>query len=363
MVCVSRKNSSKTLALLPICDGQEGTCKSDAKTGGKCKACAKGNDSVGAHRRELASNTEGNIIICSDGIRYRMNGGQNRQLCQGDNNTCANVRSKGVYCHAHLNNGIPRLKGAKKGDQYIRDGYRAVHNGVQFVKMCDYGIDECKIAAVVDGKCKKHSPKWRCQYTDCAKIRVNCTQYCKIHENGVVNKREMWKLEVAIMNWCSAKGIRYITQYSVTADLSNILQTAPPSVLSQKSYRFDFYIPDRNIFIEADGAQHFRSCHWGGDEGLVHRQHIDDIKSRYAIAQKAQIIRIHAKDAATIDSYLSRVFDMIAGNNIPLMYLSGSYMQEKRYTDEVDIEYIIVRSAVSDKYQLTEGQIDEPIDE
>ena len=56
---------------------------------------------------------------------------------------------------------------------------------------------------------------------------------------------------------------------------------------------FDFYLPEYNICIEFDGKQHFESIsYWGGDDGLINRQHNDNIKNNYCYEKNIELIRI-----------------------------------------------------------------------
>lgn len=365
MVAPARGGRRFTLSLNVICNGQDGNCTADAKKGGKCFTCLN-EDGVGARRRQLANNTEGNIVTCKDGTRYRMMSGINRQLCSGDENTCLNSLKENGLCQAHINGSIPQLKGAKEGDLYIRGGYRARHNGHQFVKMCAYDEEECFVAVTKDGLCKKHSPHWRCHYEGCTKIRVDMTDYCKIHRGGVINKKEMWRMEVAVIEWCVNNGISYTDQHQVTADPSLIADGAPASAYTQRAYRFDFYLPDDRVYIETDGRQHFHQVEiWDGTEGLEKRRYIDDAKSRYAIKNGCNIIRVHYKDGRYLDAFMMRVMDQIRTNKrkTPVMYLSSSYANEERYTElSKEIECVIIIANADNKYDKIDAVDDEPAD-
>lgn len=58
-------------------------------------------------------------------------------------------------------------------------------------------------------------------------------------------------------------------------------------------HRFDFYLPDNNLFIEYDGKQHFVAIpHWGGEEGLHERKIRDEDKDDFAVKSKEKILRI-----------------------------------------------------------------------
>jgi hypothetical protein len=56
---------------------------------------------------------------------------------------------------------------------------------------------------------------------------------------------------------------------------------------------FDFYLPEKNILIEYDGIQHYKSLKFfGGENGLLSMQKRDNIKTNYAQANNINLIRI-----------------------------------------------------------------------
>jgi very-short-patch-repair endonuclease len=56
---------------------------------------------------------------------------------------------------------------------------------------------------------------------------------------------------------------------------------------------FDFYLPDYNICIEYDGLQHFKIVDFfGGEENFNLIKIRDDIKTKYCLDNKIEIIRI-----------------------------------------------------------------------
>lgn len=57
--------------------------------------------------------------------------------------------------------------------------------------------------------------------------------------------------------------------------------------------RFDFYIPDRKLCIEFNGAQHYRSVeYWGGEEAFVRQKFRDSIKASYCLNNKIKLLHI-----------------------------------------------------------------------
>ena len=60
---------------------------------------------------------------------------------------------------------------------------------------------------------------------------------------------------------------------------------------------FDFYIPSKNIYIEYDGEQHFRTVKsWGGAEGFKKVQLRDSMKNKFCETHNIKLYRISYKD-------------------------------------------------------------------
>lgn len=79
--------------------------------------------------------------------------------------------------------------------------------------------------------------------------------------------------------------IKYITQYSTPGNVK---------------YRYDFYLPDHNTFIEFHGIQHYQPVEFFGGTSAFDRQKIrDDIKREIVKAWKGKLIIIKY----TVNSY------------------------------------------------------------
>ena len=63
--------------------------------------------------------------------------------------------------------------------------------------------------------------------------------------------------------------------------------------VSCKKLPFDFYLPKYNCCIEYDGIQHFEvNKFFGGEEGFLRRQQLDNIKTEYCKENGIKLIRI-----------------------------------------------------------------------
>ena len=80
-----------------------------------------------------------------------------------------------------------------------------------------------------------------------------------------------------------------------------------------KKLRFDFYLPEKDIFIEFDGEQHFKPSMFGGKESgeeKLQRTVINDkIKNEYCEKNKIKLIRI--KYDEDLQNKLEEIKEMI----------------------------------------------------
>ena len=61
----------------------------------------------------------------------------------------------------------------------------------------------------------------------------------------------------------------------------------------KRELKFDFFLPEKNMFIEYDGMQHFKPIEFfGGDKAYKHQKHLDSIKDKYALKKGIKMVRI-----------------------------------------------------------------------
>lgn len=83
---------------------------------------------------------------------------------------------------------------------------------------------------------------------------------------------------------------------------------------SKRPLIFDFYLPEFNTVIEYDGEQHFTPVRFGGSSLVAEKmfkrtlQH-DDIKNKFLISQKIELLRIPHWDKSRIPEILLRFTD------------------------------------------------------
>jgi len=73
----------------------------------------------------------------------------------------------------------------------------------------------------------------------------------------------------------------------------------------KKSLNYDFYLPDYNLLIEYNGAQHYDSIeYFGGDERLKNQQKRDSIKREFAKKNNIKLLEIHYKDFKKLEEII-----------------------------------------------------------
>ena len=104
--------------------------------------------------------------------------------------------------------------------------------------------------------------------------------------------REMSKLEEYIMNILLKEKINFIREKTF-------------SDLKKGKYRFDFYLPDKNLIIECDGAQHTEQVKFfqkNKSDFLKQKEH-DRRKNSYCLANNILLYRIPYYDIKNIHTF------------------------------------------------------------
>jgi very-short-patch-repair endonuclease/Zn finger protein HypA/HybF involved in hydrogenase expression len=91
----------------------------------------------------------------------------------------------------------------------------------------------------------------------------------------------MSKGERKILYWLRDNNIKFEHQYRISKNRLN------------KYFIFDFYLPEKKIFIEFDGIQHFEPVKlWGGEKGLKKVQKSDSEKDKISKNMGCKMVRI-----------------------------------------------------------------------
>lgn len=81
--------------------------------------------------------------------------------------------------------------------------------------------------------------------------------------------------------------------------------------INNRTYRFDFYLPKFNLFIEFDGLQHYEPTRFGGmsqeeaEENLKLQQESDKIKDNYCIENNFNLLRIPYWEKENIETIIN----------------------------------------------------------
>jgi len=73
--------------------------------------------------------------------------------------------------------------------------------------------------------------------------------------------------------------------------------------------RFDFYLPEQQLCIEYDGAQHFRAVkRFGGLAALKQRQINDQRKTEWCGEKKMKLVRFNYKQKHNLGKMIQELF-------------------------------------------------------
>lgn len=93
----------------------------------------------------------------------------------------------------------------------------------------------------------------------------------------------------------SSKGERIIKRILDKFNIEYLQQYKIPG--NKYQFRYDFYLPDRNLLIEFQGEQHYRpNGYFGGAERFLETQRRDIFKRELAKLAKINLIEIHHKN-------------------------------------------------------------------
>lgn len=104
------------------------------------------------------------------------------------------------------------------------------------------------------------------------------------------------KGEEAIQEFLTKLGLGYISQYRDSR------------CKNKNPLPFDIYVPSLNLKIEWDGREHNEPVEiFGGEEGFKERQINDEIKNRFCVDNKINLVRISYKNYDNIENVLTYI--------------------------------------------------------
>lgn len=90
-----------------------------------------------------------------------------------------------------------------------------------------------------------------------------------------------------------SKGEKTIREYLENNNLNYKPQYMFDGCKDKYPLKFDFYLPEQNICIEYNGAQHYRPVkYWGGEETLKKIKRRDKIKKEYCLSNNIKLLTI-----------------------------------------------------------------------
>ena len=108
-----------------------------------------------------------------------------------------------------------------------------------------------------------------------------------------------------------SKGEQAVEEYLIAHNIVFETQKRFADCIDQRPLPFDFYLPEYNMLIEYQGAQHYMATHRMGDEEkLIYRQKHDCIKREYCKDKGINLLEIPYTNLNQVSEILSDVLNM-----------------------------------------------------
>lgn len=129
---------------------------------------------------------------------------------------------------------------------------------------------------------------------------------CNIH--GEFEQRPVEHLRGCNCPKCKeSKGEKIIREYLIEHKIEYIIQHKFSDCRNKNELPFDFYLPEYNICIEYNGAQHYKPIkYWGGEETLTKIKFRDNIKKDYCTNNNIRLVVIRYNE--NVLTKLSKLF-------------------------------------------------------
>ena len=87
--------------------------------------------------------------------------------------------------------------------------------------------------------------------------------------------------------------------------LDNNIKFECQKIIPGTKLKFDFYIPQKNMYIEYDGIQHYEPrSRFGGEREYLLQVNRDKLKNEYCEKNNIKLLRIGYKDYKNLNSIL-----------------------------------------------------------
>ena len=180
------------------------------------------------------------------------------------------------YCAGHGKSTVEEIK-----KEFSKRGYELLENEYK------------NVATPMKYRCPKHPDKdTKISYSN---LKNDCgCPYC----SDILNS----KLSKKVEEWLSNNNIFHEKEHRFN------------DCKYKRTLRFDFYLPDCNTCIEADGGQHFKPATFGGisKEKAIENFELtkirDEIKNEYCKKKKIKLIRIPYFEIENVEKILNREF-------------------------------------------------------
>jgi very-short-patch-repair endonuclease len=152
-----------------------------------------------------------------------------------------------------------------------------------------------------------HGDKYDYSKTNYVNAKNKITIVCRIH--GEFTQTPTNHLSGKGCKLCSeSKGELIIKKYLDVNNVKYIREKTFDECKNKFKLFFDFYLPEKNILVEYDGEQHYKSIDFfGGRSAFEKLKTNDNIKNNFARANGIQLLRIKFNEINNIDKILKNI--------------------------------------------------------
>lgn len=181
-----------------------------------------------------------------------------------------------------------------------------------------HGCPECKKEKLrktteefINEAIKIHGNKYDYSFVDYRGTDIKVKIFCKKCNKYFLQTPHLHLMEHGCEKCIVSKGEERIEEILENKNIKYFLHKTFDDLRYKKKLSYDFYLPDYNLLIEYNGAQHYESIeYFGGVERFKLQQTTDNIKKEYARERGIKLLEIHYKDFKNLNEILDKALSI-----------------------------------------------------
>ena len=151
--------------------------------------------------------------------------------------------------------------------------------------------DGCKTCRFIELSNKKHDGRYAYDKVNLKYFYDTVDILC--HKHGYFKQKVSYHLHGYGCQICSSSKKEILINRVLTDTGIQFIREKSFDDMISKRYKFDFYMPDKNMCIEYNGEQHYRPVHhFGGIKKFINRLKMDAIKRWYCFSHNITLLVI-----------------------------------------------------------------------